>query len=207
MGKALIIVDVQNDFCEGGSLAVDGGAAVAAALAAHVRDHPGEYDAVVATQDWHIDPGTHFSSEPDFVDSWPRHCVAGTRGAELHPALADALPPGRIDAFFRKGRYEAAYSGFEGRLADPAADDAPEPGPTHRAPGVPLARWLADRGIDEVEIAGIATDHCVRATALGAVDAGFTTAVLAPLTAAVRPDNARAVFDELRRAGVQIHAA
>ena len=85
--KALIIVDVQNDFCEGGSLAVAGGAAVAAAVTAHMTT--GGYDHVVATRDHHIDPGAHFAEAPDFVDSWPRHCVVGTDG--VAPEMLRAL--------------------------------------------------------------------------------------------------------------------
>ncbi len=112
--KALIIVDVQNDFCEGGSLGVGGGADVATAISAHVADHRPDYAHIVATRDFHLDPGHHFSDEPDFVDSWPPHCVIGTPGADFHPNLA--LAP--IEAVFSKGREEAAYSGFEGASDD-----------------------------------------------------------------------------------------
>src|SRR5439155_7990729 len=107
---ALVIVDVQNDFCEGGSLGVSGGAAVAAAIGRRVESRTSGYDLVVATRDWHEDPGAHFSATPDFVDSWPAHCVAGTPGAELRPEVA-GLPADVFD----KGRRSAAYSGFEGR--------------------------------------------------------------------------------------------
>ena len=119
MSRALIIVDVQNDFCEGGALPVAGGASLAGEISEYVDAHHGQFDHVVATQDWHIDPGAHFSEEPDFVDSWPPHCVAGTRGAELHPDL----DPEHIQAYFRKGQFAAAYSGFEGLLAP--EDDVP----------------------------------------------------------------------------------
>ncbi len=131
MSRALIIVDVQNDFCEGGSLAVEGGAELAGAISEYVDAHHGQFDHVVATQDWHIDPGAHFSDDPDFVDSWPKHCVAGTRGAELHPDLDTEY----IQAYFRKGQFTAAYSGFEGLLAP---DDAVPTG--DRKPGaMPVA--------------------------------------------------------------------
>ncbi|MFD0851733.1 isochorismatase family protein, partial [Actinomadura adrarensis] len=110
MGKALIIVDVQNDFCEGGSLAVGGGAGVARAISEHVAERGSSYEHIVATRDFHLDPGSHFSEMPDFVDTWPAHCVIGTEGADFHPNLA--LAP--IEAVFSKGRNEAAYSGFEG---------------------------------------------------------------------------------------------
>ncbi|NLU83951.1 isochorismatase family protein [Rhodococcus sp. HNM0569] len=176
---ALVVVDVQNDFCEGGALAVTGGAAVAAAVGRHI----GGYDAVVATKDHHIDPGSHFSDTPDFVDSWPVHCVAGSLGAEFHPAL-DATG---IEAVFTKGEYSAAYSGFEGAAA-----------------GVDLAEWLRTRGVGAVDVVGIATDHCVRATALDAAAEGFATRVLLPLTAGVAEPTTTAALDALRAAGVTL---
>ena len=181
MTKALIVVDVQNDFCEGGSLAVVGGNGVAERLASYLPS--AGYDVVVATRDHHIDPGAHFSAEPDFVDSWPPHCVAGTPGAELHPALAGH----RFDAVFDKGEYAAAYSGFEG-LAD----------------GIGLADWLAAHQVGDVDVVGIATDYCVRATALDAAATGRPTRVLLDLTAAVAPANLDRVTVELARAGVQV---
>lgn len=174
--RALVIVDVQNDFCEGGSLAVAGGASVAAAISAHVEACAADYDHVVATADWHIDPGEHFSADPDFVDSWPVHCVAGSDGAAFHPALTDALE--HVEAVFRKGEYAAAYSGFEGQ-----ADDAD---------GSTLADWLRSRQVARVDVVGIATDHCVRATALDAKREGFDATVLLDLTAGV----ARATTDD-----------
>ncbi|CAN3131508.1 isochorismatase family protein [Mycobacterium sp. smrl_JER01] len=181
--RALIIVDVQNDFCEGGSLAVAGGAAVARAINDLLATAPG-YDHVVATKDFHIDPGPHFSDHPDFVDSWPVHCVAQTAGAEFHPDL-DTTP---IEAVFKKGHYSAAYSGFEGTL------DA----------GGSLAEWLRDRDVTAVDVVGIATDHCVKATAADAVAAGFTTRVLLDLTAGVSLATTTAAVGELRDAGVEI---
>ncbi|WP_291277881.1 isochorismatase family protein [Galactobacter sp.] len=201
MAGALIIVDVQNDFCEGGAMGVSGGAAVAGAVADLVTDGA-TFDLVLATQDWHIDPGTHFSETPDFVDSWPVHCVAGTSGAQLHPALTPASE--RIDAYVRKGRYEAAYSGFEGRVISGDEASAPEPGPSDTVPGTPLAAWLRERGVTDVTVVGIATDFCVRATALDAVREGFDTTALRELTAAVHPENTPAVLEELAAAGVRI---
>lgn len=180
MSRALVIVDVQLDFCEGGSLAVAGGAAVAARINAVT----GGYDVVVATRDYHLDPGLHFSDQPDYVDSWPVHCVVGTRGAAFHPAL-DVAP---IQAVFTKGEYAAAYSGFEGA----------EPG------GAGLADWLRARKVTEVEVVGIATDHCVRATALDAARTGFGTSVRTELTAGVTPETTAAALDELRAAGVRV---
>jgi nicotinamidase/pyrazinamidase len=182
MTRALIVVDVQNDFCEGGSLAVDGGAAVAAGISAMLVG--GDYDAVAATRDMHLDPGSHFSDHPDFVDSWPRHCVVGTPGSELHPAFDTQ----RVDAVFDKGRHAAAYSGFE--AVDPQ--------------GTPLANWLRDRHVDHIDVVGIATDYCVRATALDAAREGFDTAVRLDLTAGVSPTTVATALDELREAGVQL---
>jgi nicotinamidase/pyrazinamidase len=181
MRRALLVVDVQNDFCEGGSLAVTGGAAVAAAISEHVRSS--SYDHVVATRDHHVDPGGHFAEQPDYLETWPAHCVVGTGGVELHPAL-DRSP---LEAVFDKGEYAAAYSGFEGR-----------------ADGVPLADWLRERGVDAVDVAGIATDHCVRATALDAVAEGFTARVLLHLTAGVAQASTDAALEQLRTAGVEL---
>jgi nicotinamidase/pyrazinamidase len=181
--RALIIVDVQNDFCEGGSLGVTGGAAVAGAVTDYLST-AGDYRHVVATQDFHIDPGDHFSEHPDYSSSWPPHCVAGTRGAELHPAL----DPGRIEAVFRKGAHAAAYSGFEG------IDDT----------GTPLADWLRRHSVNEVDVVGLATDYCVRETAQDAVRAGFATRVLLDLTAGVAEESTAAAIDELRAVGVEL---
>ncbi|GIH12878.1 isochorismatase family protein [Rugosimonospora africana] len=222
--RTLIVVDVQNDFCEGGSLAVAGGAAVAAAISAALSADaavaidpalvtdpvpvttpapatdpapatepvPGtaaggpRWDHVVATKDFHIDPGAHFGDPPDFVLTWPVHCVVGTAGTELHPNL-DAT---RIEAVFTKGQHAAAYSGFEGR-----------------ADGVGLADWLRANDVSAVDVVGIATDHCVRATALDAVSAGFDTTVLLDLTAGVAPATVDAALEELHAAGVRLTGA
>ena len=182
MSKALIVVDVQNDFCEGGSLAVAGGAQVAADVAALLATKT--YATVVATRDHHIDPGAHFSDTPDFVDSWPRHCVVGTPGEEFHPPLEPEL----FDEIFYKGEYAAAYSGFEGASAD----------------GVRLADWLRGAGIDAVDVCGIATDYCVRATALDAAHEGFAVRVIEGLTAAVSPANLPDVHRDWAAAGVSL---
>jgi nicotinamidase/pyrazinamidase len=181
--RALIIVDVQNDFCEGGSLAVTGGAAVARAVSEHVAGGPG-YGHVVATKDFHIDPGSHFSDHPDYVASWPPHCVAGTPGAEFYPDLDTRA----VEAVFKKGAHAAAYSGFEG------ADDA----------GTPLADWLRARDVDEVDVVGIATDYCVHATAADAARGGFATRVLLDLTAGVAPETTAKAIEDLRAAHVDL---
>ena len=185
-GRALVVVDIQPDFCEGGALGVGGGNDVAEAVAEVVRER--DYAYVVATQDWHVDPGDHFSDSPDFRSSWPPHCRAGTPGAGLHPALQ----LDRIDATFRKGEHAAAYSGFEGTTGS---------GPDHQ---VGLADWLNSRGVTEVDVVGIATDHCVRATALDAVDAGFRTRVLLGLTAGVARESTDRALEELRAAGAEL---
>ncbi|MGW5669950.1 isochorismatase family protein [Micromonospora sp. NPDC003776] len=182
MGNALIIVDVQNDFCEGGSLAVAGGAGVAAGISRLLAAEPGRWDHVVATKDYHIDPGAHFGNPPDFIDSWPRHCVVGTAGSEFHPDLATD----RVEAIFHKGEHAAAYSGFEG----------------HGPDGECLADWLRRHDVDRVDVVGIATDHCVRATALDAAREGFGTTVLLDLTAAVAPDTLDVALRAFDGAGV-----
>ncbi|HJU98324.1 MAG TPA: isochorismatase family protein [Jiangellaceae bacterium] len=190
MTSALIVVDVQNDFCEGGSLAVRGGADVAFAIAGVLhrwQEADGderEYDHIVATRDHHVDPGDHFSTHPDFVESWPPHCVAGTIGAAFHPNL----DPQPFDAVFDKGAYAAAYSGFEGRSHD----------------GMPLADWLRSHEVSSVDVVGIATDHCVRATALDAAREGFDTTVLLGMTAGVALDTTERALVEMRSAGVRL---
>ncbi|KNH13534.1 nicotinamidase [Arthrobacter sp. ZBG10] len=211
MSRALIIVDVQNDFCEGGALPVTGGADLAVAISEYVDAHQGQFDHVVATQDWHIDPGNHFSAAPDFKDSWPPHCVAGTRGAELHEDLDTEY----IEAFFRKGQFTAAYSGFEGLLAPedavptgerqpgsmPGANDSPQSAPDGDAIG--LDEWLQSNDVEDVVVVGLATDYCVRATALDAVQAGYGVTVIRSLTAGIAEDLDEAVA-EMELGGVEI---
>ncbi|MEV4845046.1 isochorismatase family protein [Micromonospora matsumotoense] len=187
MANALIIVDVQNDFCEGGSLAVAGGAGVAAGISGLLADEPQRWDHVVATKDYHVDPGAHFGDPPDYVESWPRHCVVGTSGSEFHPGLVTD----RVEAIFHKGEHAAAYSGFEGH-----ADD-----------GECLADWLRRHDVDRVDVVGIATDHCVRATALDAAREGFATTVLLDLTAAVAPATLDVALRAMDGAGVTMHGA
>ncbi|MFJ2808396.1 MULTISPECIES: isochorismatase family protein [unclassified Kitasatospora] len=191
MHRALIVVDVQNDFCEGGSLAVAGGAEVAAAITDLIAESSPGYQHILATRDHHIDPGDHFSTEPDYVTSWPVHCVAGTEGVGFHPNFAPSVISGAVEAVFDKGAYSAAYSGFEG------LDE------NNRG----LVEWLRERQVDEIDVVGIATDHCVRATALDAARAGFTTRVLLDLTAGVAPATTTAALAELRAAGVELVGA
>jgi len=190
MKHALIVTDVQNDFCEGGSLPVPGGARVAADIGAVLRtwaakgDGAPAYDHVVATKDHHVDPGGHWSREPDFADSWPVHCRVGTDGEAFHPNL----DPQPFDAIFLKGEQAAAYSGFEGRTVE----------------GVGLVDWLRSHEVTSVDVCGIATDYCVRATALDAAGAGFTTRLLVGLCAGVAPETTAAALDEMQAAGVSV---
>ena len=187
MTRALFIIDVQNDFTEGGALGVEGGSAVATGIAAMLTEHPQRYDVVFASRDWHDgdnDNGGHFSAAPDYVDSWPRHCVAGTSGADYHPGLAGV----ELDVEIRKGQGEPAYSIFDGTTDD----------------GSTAAAKLDELGIDEVDVVGIATDYCVRASALGAIAAGRTTRVIAGLVAGVAAESSAAALDELAAAGVEL---
>lgn len=183
MSRALIIVDVQPAFCEGGELGVEGGNAVAQRIAVFVSSHPDTYDLIATTQDWHIDPGTHFSDEPDFVDSWPPHGVAGTPNAEVHQALSD-VP---VDIAVKKGQYEAAYSGFEG-----VADD-----------GTTLADALHHAGITDVDVVGLAESHCVCDTAIDAVREQFTVRVFSDLTAPVSEELGVKARERMNDEGVQ----
>ena len=190
MARALIVVDVQNDFCEGGSLPVTGGARVASEISellhhwARKDPKAPPYDVVVATKDHHVNPGEHWSREPDYVESWPVHCQVGTDGEAFHPNL----DPQPFDAIFLKGEHAAAYSGFEGRTAG----------------GADLADWLREHDVSEVDVCGIAPDHCVRATALDAAGHGFSTRVLTALCAGVAPETTEAALTEMRAAGVTI---
>lgn len=185
--RALIVVDVQPTFCEGGALAVEGGNAVAEAIARFAKERRADYALVVTTQDWHIDPKGHFSETPDFVDTWPPHGVAGTAEAELHPALAELGP----DVSVKKGAFEAAYSGFEG--VDPD--------------GRSLAEILRDAAITEVDVVGIAESHCVKATALDAIALGLSVRVFTDLTVPVSPELGAAARAEMLARGARLEPA
>jgi len=187
--RALLIIDVQNDFTEGGALGVEGGAAVAKAVTAYLRQHPGRYDVVVASRDWHDghnDNGGHFATDadPDFVETWPPHCVSGTPGAEYHPDL-DA---GLIDVHVKKGQGQPAYSIFEGTTDD----------------GAELIEVLDEREITDVDVVGIATDYCVRASGLAAIDAGRRVRVLTDLVAGVADESSARALGELAEAGADL---
>ena len=186
--RALLIVDVQNDFTEGGALGVDGGAAVAARITEHLAAHAGDYALVAASRDWHDggnDNGGHFatSAAPDFTVTWPVHCVAGTTGAEYHPALDTAV----IDVHVKKGQGRPAYSAFQGTTDD----------------GRSLGEVLHERGVTDLDVVGIATDYCVRASALDAQGSGTRVRVLTDLIAGVAPETSAAALEEFRAVGVE----
>jgi nicotinamidase/pyrazinamidase len=193
--RALLVIDCQPDFCEGGSLAVTGGTAAVAAIHDHLAAHAADYELVVTSQDWHVDPGGHFSATPDFVDSWPQHCVAGSPGAELHPALLAGLVPAHLGrrglARVRKGERTAAYSAFEGTTDD----------------GTALQALLGDAGVTDVDLVGIATDHCVAATGDDALAGGYGVRVLDDLCAGVAPDTTARRLAGLAAAGAEITTA
>ncbi|MER7447580.1 isochorismatase family protein [Microbacterium sp. NPDC097977] len=184
MGRALLIVDIQNDFTEGGALAVAGGDAVASAVSAFLKAHAAEYDVIVASRDWHDahgDNGGHFAESPDFVDTWPPHCVEGSDGAEYDPLLVTDA----VTHHVRKGQGEPAYSMFEGTT---------EAGDT-------VAGILADAGVVVADVVGIATDHCVRASALDAIAHGVQVRILTDLIAGVAAEPSAAALAELAHAG------
>ena len=187
MSRALFIIDVQNDFTEGGPLGVDGGAAVAAGITRLLTQHPDRYSHVLASRDWHDaenDNGGHISQTPDFVETWPPHCIAGSPGAEYHPDLDLSL----IDVHVRKGQGRPAYSIFEGTTDE----------------GASVGHTLDELGVTEVDIAGIATDYCVRASGLDAIESGRSVRVLADLVAGVAADSSAAALVELEAAGAEI---
>ena len=190
--RGLLIVDVQNDFTEGGALGVDGGTDVARGITAYLAEHRDDYAVVIASRDWHNpndDNGGHFAteSEPNFVDTWPVHCVADTFGAEYHPELDIS----HVDVHVKKGQGEPAYSMFEGITDD----------------GHSVAEVLQARGITQVDVVGIATDHCVRASALDALSGGQEVTVLTDLIAAVTPETGEKALGELVAHGATLQTS
>lgn len=192
MTKALLIVDVQNDFCEGGSLAVAGGAAVAEKIANYLKSNPSKYDLVIASRDWHDagnDNGGHFAAEgeaPDFVNTWPAHCVSGTHGADYHPNLDASL----IQVHVEKGMGKPSYSAFEGVTRD----------------GKAIAEVLSDSGVDQLDVVGIATDYCVLASSLDARKGGLSVQVLTEMCAGITPESTAAAINQMSAAGCQVIA-
>jgi nicotinamidase/pyrazinamidase len=196
MTKALLIVDVQNDFIEGGSLGVKGGENVALTLAEYLLQAD-DYSAIITTQDWHRDPGAHWSENPDYVDSWPVHCEAETSGSAIRPELAVSILEKVNDNpnlhFVRiiKGEYEAAYSGFEGRDFLGSVQDS-------------VADLIRSIDVTDLDIVGLATDHCVRATALDALAEGFNVTILTDYVAGVDAERSQAALTELSTAGATL---
>lgn len=190
MAKALFVIDVQNDFCEGGSLAVNGGASVAAGISKYLNEHGDQYDLVVASRDWHDadnDNGGHFAkpgSAPDFVNNWPVHCVAGSHGAEYHPNLATD----RIQVHVEKGQGHPSYSAFEGTTRD----------------GRSLLEVLKEHQITEVDVTGLATDYCVLASSLDASKNGFEVKVIRHLVAGVAPETSAAALEKMSASGCEL---
>lgn len=187
MSKALFIVDVQNDFTEGGALGVDGGDAVAQRISRYLEAHAGDYAVIVASRDWHDgdnDNGGHFHDQPDFVDTWPVHCVSGTEGAEYDPGLDTTA----VTHHVKKGQGRPAYSLFEGTTDD----------------GVTVSHLLEEHGVVDVDVTGIATDYCVRASALDAIEHGRHVRILTDLVAGVAPESSDTALAELAHAGAEL---
>ncbi len=191
MRNALLVVDVQVDFVEGGALGVTGGMSVAAMIARHVRHFKNEYQFVVASRDYHEDPADHFSDHPDFKTTWPPHCIVGTPGAAFVPAIQNLVREKYIQTVVLKGRHAAAYSAFEG--LDPR--------------GHYLLDVLKENRIDHIDVCGIATDYCVRASALDGRKNQFQVRVLVNLCAAVDEASGQAALEEMKAAGCQLQAA
>ncbi|KFI65625.1 isochorismatase family protein [Bifidobacterium cuniculi] len=201
---ALIIVDVQPTFCEGGELGVEGGNAVAARIHDFVEANRDRYALLVTTQDWHVDPGSHWSEHPDFVDTWPRHGVAGSPNAQLHPDIASL----GIDHHIKKGQYAAAYSGFEG--VEDNTDTVPTREEANQAAldRPTLDTLLHDHGITGVDVVGLALSHCVKDTALDALARGYDVRVWRDLSAPVSPElGERAVNELMTRGAIVIEGA
>ena len=191
MRNALLAVDIQSDFVQEGSLPVPNGLQVAAQVARHIRHFKTEYDFIVASRDYHEDPQGHFSATPDYVNTWPPHCVIGTPGAAFVPPIQNLVREKLIQTVVSKGRHEAAYSAFE------AVD----------ARGHGLLDVLREQRIDHIDICGIATDYCVRATALDARKNAFQVRILVNLCAAVTEATGLQAIEEMKAAGCQAQAA
>lgn len=200
MSKALLIVDVQSTFCEGGELAVEGGNAVAERIARFVNAHRGEYAYIATTQDWHIEPGFHWAADPNFVDTWPVHGKAGTVIANLHPAIARL----GIEHHFKKGQYSSAYSGFEGIEDNTDRIPTREEVEADAAAGKTLVNALKAAGVTHVDIVGLAQSHCVKETALDARTLGFEVRVFKDMTAPVSEELGVAACCEMMQAGVML---
>ena len=198
--RALIVVDVQPTFCEGGELGVAGGNRIAQRIASYVQTHRAGYAYMATTQDWHIEPGAHWSDSPDYVDTWPVHGKAGTSNAELHPAIA-ALG---IVHHFKKGQYAAAYSGFEGIEDNTDRIQSRDEVAAAQSEGRTLANALKAADISQVDVIGIAESHCVKETAIDAVKLGFRVTVFEDLTVPVSEELGVAARREMAAAGIAL---
>lgn len=191
MKRALIVVDVQNDFVEGGALACEGGKAVAEKIKAYIYKHGKKYDLLISTQDWHKENdsnGGHIATAPDYVDSWPAHCTAESKGGEF----AWPLEASDFDCHIKKGYGVPAYSGFEGKDLELKKT---------------MKEILRDSEIQEVDVVGIAADYCVLQTALDVLKSGFKLRVLADLTASVDKTDGLMAFETLKDKGAEIISA
>src|SRR5579864_1316473 len=191
MRNALLAVDLQADFVQGGSLPVLNGMPVAAMVARHIRHFKTEYQFVVASRDYHEHPADHFSATPDYVKTWPPHCVIGTAGAAFVPPIANLVREKLIQCVVSKGRHAAAYSAFEGVDAR----------------GHGLLDVLKEERIDHIDDGSTATDYCVRASALDARTNAFQVRILVNLCAAVNEATGLQALEELKAAGCQVQAA
>jgi len=203
MRRALLGVDLTPTFCEGGGLPVEGGNDTAERAAAYLDEHGADYDLLVFSEDWHIDPGEHWAAEgtdPDYALTWPVHGPAGTDEARVHPVVRAALDRlaerGIPVHLVRKGMYEAAYSAFEGVVVENDPGELEPVGPA-------LAEWLHARAVTHVDVIGIATDHCVRASSLDAAAEGFEVRLLADLMVGVAPETTAAALEEMQAVGVE----
>lgn len=189
MSRALVIVDPQVDFVEGGALAVNGGRTVIDKIVQYVDDHGQEYAVIAVTQDWHrpnSDNGGHFALRPDYVDTWPQHCVADTPGAEFVDVIQRMLDETWVfNATFRKGYGSASYSGFDGGRQNP--DNGRHEG---------LSDCLSSRGVTDIDVVGLAADYCVISTALDGIKHGYIARVLPSLTVGIH-DSAKAVAEKV----------
>lgn len=166
---AFICVDTQNDFCEGGSLAVEGGRQVATDILNFIAKESGKmFSYSLATKDWHLNGPNHghISPTPDFKDTWPAHCIGGSHGSNFRGPLNGEV----FQDVFKKGRGVPAYSGFQG---------------VGSRTNLLLEEYLREREVDTLMVAGIATDYCVKATVLDGLDKGFNVTVVSDLTVAV----------------------
>jgi nicotinamidase/pyrazinamidase len=191
MRNGLLVIDLQNDFLEGGSVPVPGGTQIAAQVARHIRHFRSEYSFVVATRDVHEDPPDHFADKPDYINTWPKHGLVGTQGATLCTPIFNLVREKIIQVVLDKGRHAGAVSAFE-------AQDLR---------GHLLVDVLREQRVDHIDVCGLITEYCVRASALDARKHEFQVRVLVNLCGAASPDNALRAYEDMKTAGCQLMAA